>query len=119
MKFAQYFAMLAVIALVVSGDALAKDSHSGNFTTTEKVKVGSTVLPPGNYKAEWSGTADNVKLEILSHGKTVASTDAAIKTLPQPSPYTAVVTTTLPDNIKQVNEIEFDHHSEALLLPGE
>ena len=49
----------------------------------------------------------------------MASTDATIKALPQPSPYTAVVTTTLPDNTKQVNEIEFDHHSEALVLPGE
>ena len=98
---------------------LAKESHSGSFTTTEKVKVGSTVLPPGSYKAEWSGSADNVKLSIVSRGKTVASIDATIKALPQPSPYTALVTTTLPDNTKQVSEIEFDHHSEALVLPGE
>jgi flagellar basal body P-ring protein FlgI len=119
MKFVQYFSMLALVALVISGDLLAKDSHSGTFTTTEKVKVGSTTLPPGDYKVEWSGSPDNAKVEIMNHGKTVVSSDATIKTLPQPSPYTAVITRTLRDNTKQVNEIEFDHHSEALVLPGE
>ena len=115
----KYFSSLALVTLILSLAAFAKDSHSGNFTVSENVRVGSTMLAPGQYKAQWSGAGNDVKIEILQNGRTVASAEGTLKSLQQPSPYDAVTTKTLDDNTKQVDEIEFDHRSEALVLAGE
>ena len=98
MKFVQYFASFAIVALVLSLSAFAKDSHSGKFTLSDTVQVGSTQLAPGDYKAEWNGLADNVKIDIIQNGKTVATTEGKIQTLAQRSPYDAVSTKDLPNN---------------------
>ena len=119
MKIAKYFASFAILTLALSLGAFAKDNHSGSFTLFETVRVGSTDLEPGHYKAEWSGTANDVKVDILRDGKTVATTQGAIKNLPQPSPYNAVSTKTLQDNTKALDEIDFNNRSEALVLGGE
>jgi hypothetical protein len=119
MKFAQYLASLAIIALVFSVSAFAKDSHSGKFTLSDPVQVGSTQLPPGDYKAEWSGPANDVKINILQNGKTVATTQGKIQDLQKPSPYDAVLTKTLDNNTIQLDEIEFGNRTEALVLSGE
>jgi len=119
MKIAKYFASFAVLTLALSLGAFAKDNHSGSFTLFETVRVGSTDLEPGHYKAEWSGTANDVKVDILRDGKTVATTQGVIKNLPQPSPYNAVSTKTLQDNTKALDEIDFNNRSEALVLGGE
>jgi hypothetical protein len=118
MKFIPYLAALAMLALMISANAFAKDSQSGSFTVAEHVRIGSTILAPGNYKAEWSGPANHLKVDILHNGKTVATVDGSLKDLPQPAPYTAVVTRTLPNNTKAVDEIEFNHRSEAIVFPG-
>lgn len=119
MKFSQYLALSAVMALVFSAAAFAKDNKSGKFTLNDKVQIGSTTLQPGDYKAEWSGSAENVKVDILQRGKTVATTEANIKNLPQPAPYSAVVTEVEPNNTKKVKEIDFDNRGEALVFSGE
>ena len=119
MKFVQYFTFFTVIALVRSVGALAKDSHSGNFTLADTVQVGSTQLAPGNYKAEWDGPADNLKINIVRRGKTVATTEGKIKDLQQPAPYDAVALKTLGNNTKALDEIEFNNRNEALVLAGE
>ncbi len=118
MKFIAYLASVAMLALMISANAFAKDSHSGNFTVAEHVRIGSTMLAPGNYKAEWSGPANNLKVDILHNGKTVATADGRMKDLPQRAPYTAVVTKTLPNNTKAVDELEFNHRTVAIVFPG-
>lgn len=119
MKFVQYVTSFAVVSLVLSLSAFAKDSHSGKFTLADTVQVGSTQLTPGDYKVEWNGPANNVKIEIIKNGKTVATTDGQIKNLQQRAPYDAVLTKTAQDNTKTLDEIDFDNRSEALLLAGE
>ena len=119
MKVVQYFASFTVIAVVLSVGAFAKDSHSGNFTLADTVQVGSTQLAPGNYKAEWDGPANDVKINIMRHGKTIATTEGQIKNLQQPAPYDAVAIKTLQNNTKALDEIEFNNRSEALVLAGE
>jgi|SRR5882762_1955600 len=119
MKFARYFASFGILTVVLSIGAFAKDNHSGNFTLSETVRVGSAQLEPGRYKAEWTGSANDVKVEILQNGKTVATTAGTLKDLGQPSPYDAVTTKTLQDNTKALDEIDFNNRSEALVLAGE
>ena len=74
---------------------------------------------PGNYKAEWNGPANDVKVDIVQNGKTVATTEGKIKDLQQPAPYDAVMIKTLQNNTKALDEIDFNHRSEALVLEGE
>jgi hypothetical protein len=119
MQFAKYFASFAIVALVLSASAFAKDNHSGTFTLSDTVRVGSAQLAPGQYKVEWSGLANDVKVEILKNGKPVATAEGRIKDLGQRSPYNAVTTKTLDDNTKALDEIDFGNHSEALVLVGE
>jgi flagellar basal body P-ring protein FlgI len=119
MKALQYLASFAILALVVSVPAFAKDSNSGNFTLTDHVRVGSTALAPGNYKVQWSGPANNVKVEIMRHGKTVATTQGTIKNLPARSEQSAVVVKTLPDNTKALDQIEFNNRTQELVIAGE
>src|SRR5260370_7062151 len=117
MKFARYFASFGILTLVLSMGAFAKDNHSGNFTLFDTVRVGSTELEPGHYKAEWTGSADNVKVDILQNGKTVTTAQGTIKNLGQPSPYTAVPTKPLPHTTNPLNNITFNTHSPPFTLP--
>jgi TolA-binding protein len=119
MRFLQYLGSFAIVALVLSVSAFAKDSHSGKFTVSDPVQVGSTQLAPGDYKAEWSGPANDLKVDITQGGKTVATIQGKIATLQQPARYDAVLTKTLDNNTQQLNEIEFGNHTEALVLSGE
>jgi len=119
MKFAQYLALFAVAALALSVGAFAKDSHSGKFTLADTVQVGSAELAPGDYKAEWSGPADAVKVDIMKDGKTVATAEGTIKDLRRPAPYNAVIVKALANDTKTIGEIEFDNSTEALVLGGE
>jgi hypothetical protein len=118
MKVAKYLALIGSAMLVLSFGAFAKDSNSGSFTVADRVQIGSTALAPGDYKAEWSGPANNVKVIITKHGKEVASTEGQIKNLQQPAPYSAVITKQKGSALR-VDEIEFNKRSEALQLGGE
>jgi hypothetical protein len=119
MKLVQYSASFAIVALVLSVNAFAKDSHSGKFTLSDTVQVGSTQLAPGEYKAEWNGPANDVKVDIIQNGKTVATAQGRLEDLQKPAPSDAVLTKTLQDNTKELDEIEFGNHSEALVFAGE
>ena len=118
MKFAQFVAALAILASVLAVNSLAKDNHSGNFTLTDPVRVGSTELAPGRYKAEWSGPADAIKVEILQNGKTVATVGGQIRNLPRPARYDSIATKTENDT-RTLDEIEFNNRADALVLGGE
>ena len=106
------------VAWLLSLGAFAKDVNSGSFDLAETAHVGSTVLQPGHYKAEWSGPKDAVTVSILHDGKTVATTQAKVKELPAKAPYSSVTVKTLDNNTTQVDEIDFNHRSEALVLSG-
>ena len=119
MKYVQYLGLLGIVAFALSFPAFAKDAHSGSFTLDDFAQVGSTQLAPGHYKAEWSGPADALKIDIVYKGKTVATAEGKIKDLPRPSPYDAVLVKPVANNGKALNEIDFNNRSEALILGGE
>jgi len=119
MKFVQYLASFAIMALVLSVGVFAKDSNSGSFVLSDTVQVGSTQLTPGNYKVQWNGPRNDVKIDIVKNGKIVATTQGKIQDLKKPSPYTAVTTKPADNNMKQLDGIEFGNRTEALVLGGE
>lgn len=118
MRALKYLASLAAFALILSAASFAKDNNSGSFNLEQPATVGSTVLQPGHYKAEWTGSNDAIKINIVQHGKTVATTEGRIKQLPSKSPYDAVSTKKQSDNSQKVNEIQFNNRSEALVFGG-
>lgn len=121
MKYAKYIGLLATMAFALSLAAFAKDANSGSFTLDGPAQVGTTQLAAGHYKAEWSGPANAVKIDIIQHGKTVATTDGRIKALQNPAPYDAVTVQAMANSSSQkaLHEIEFSHRNEALVLGGE
>lgn len=117
MRKSKYLALLAAFALALCMNALAQD-NSGKFNLEQTAKIGSTVLQPGHYTAEWTGPKDALKINIRQGSKTVATAEGSIKELPNKSPYDAVSMKTQSDNSKKVDEIDFRHRSEALLIHG-
>ena len=120
MRSIQYVASLAVFALVFSLGAFAKDKDrdSGSFDLTQTAQIGSTVLQPGHYKAEWTGPKDALQISVLDHGKTVATATGNLKELPSKAPYNAITLRTHRNNTQQVDEIEFNNRNEALVVAG-
>jgi hypothetical protein len=110
---------LATLTFALTAVAFARNSNKneGNFTVPNTVRVGSTDLAPGQYKAQWkeeSGGA--VKIDILQHGKTVATVEGKLKDLQQRATYDAVITKPLSDNATTIDEIDFNNRSQALVF---
>ena len=118
MNSLKYVASFAAVALLLCATAFSKDKNSGSFDLSEPASVGSTVLQPGHYKVEWTGTEKDVRVSILQSGKTIATTDATIEQLPSKASANAVALKTEQDNTKRVDEIEFNNRSEALVISG-
>jgi hypothetical protein len=114
MKFLKYLALTAAAALVFSLGAFAKDSNSGSFDLAQAANIGSTMLQPGHYKAEWTGPSNALQVSIVEHGKTVARTQGHIKELPTKAPYSDVVIRTT--GSQNVDEIDFANRTDALVL---
>jgi hypothetical protein len=116
MKLARIGLAIATLLLVIP-TAIAKDKNQANFQLTETVQVGSTQLQPGNYKAEWkSQSGNNIQIEIIQHGKTVATTQGTLKDLSTPAANTAITTKPNAANSKQLEEIDFSGHEQALVF---
>lgn len=111
-------ASFAAVALLLCATAFSKDKNSGSFDLSEAATVGSTVLQPGHYKVEWTGTEKDVKVSILQKGKTVATSGATVEQLQSKPSADAVSLESEQDNTKRVNEIEFSNRSEALVFSG-
>jgi len=108
---------VVALAFLLSTTAFAKDKDSGNFYLDHAAKVGSAELQPGHYKADWKPMAgNNVEVNILRHGKTIATTQAEVKQLPKASNQDAVVTRPSANNNNKVLEIDFSGNQEALIF---
>jgi hypothetical protein len=120
MRAIKYLLITVVATLLVSIGAFAKDKDkdSGTFDLTQTVKLGSTVLHPGHYKAEWTGPNNALRVSILEHGKTVATVKGTLEELPQAAPYDSVTIRARQDQSKRVKEIRFDNRKDALKLAG-
>ena len=118
MRSMKFLAAFVAVAFCLSLNALARDTNSGNFNLRQSAKVGSTMLQPGQYKAEWTGHANDLNVSIIKDGKTVATTRGTLKQLQAKSPYSAVTLKTLPDKSARVDEIDFNNRTDALVFGG-
>lgn len=118
MRLIKYLTLSLAAVLALSLGAFAKDSNSAKFDLGERATVGSTVLQPGHYKAEWTGPKDALQVSIEKDGKTVATVPGKLKELPQAAPYSSVTLKTMDNHSRQVGEIDFNNRTEALVLGG-
>jgi hypothetical protein len=120
MRFMKLAASCASLALFLSVPVLAKSTHEdkGSFDLTQQARIGSTVLQPGHYEAEWVGPNGWVQVSILRHKKIVATTKAQVKELPKPAPYNAVTVRNARNHTQRVEEIDFSNRKDALVLTG-
>jgi hypothetical protein len=117
MKALTRLTSLATLTFALTSVTFAASKNQGNFTLFDTARVGSTELRAGDYKAQWQEEAGGaVKVEILQHGKTVATAEGKLKDLQNPAPYSAVVTKSGNDNAKEVDEIDFDNRNQALVF---
>ncbi|MGA7294670.1 MAG: hypothetical protein WBW53_16350 [Terriglobales bacterium] len=122
MKALARLTLLTMLTFAMTTISFAKktNKNEGSFTLPDTVRIGSTDLRAGDYKAEWKEeTGGAVKVDILQHGKTVATTEGKLKELQQPAPYNAVITKPLNNNAKTIDEIDFSNRKQALVLGGE
>lgn len=120
MKYKQVLVYTIAAVTLFSLSAFAKSKNEGNITVDEPLQVGATQLSPGHYKVEWNGTGNQVKLNIMDHDKTVATVPAKLVPRAEPSRYDALVTTTpTKGQAAQLKEIDFNKHTQALMLEPE
>lgn len=117
MRLIKYFASIVAVALVLSLGAFAKDKDSGNLNLVQTARVGSTTLQPGQYKVEWTGPNNALQISIMKYGKTIATVQGKLKELPTKAEDNAVTLRTMNNNTKRIEEIDFSHRTEALVLP--
>jgi hypothetical protein len=111
---------IAALAIGMSTVSFAAQKNEGKFTLTESATIGSTDLRPGDYKIQWqTQNGNDVKVDIIQHGKVVATTQGQLKTLQTPAPYDAVVTKDTGKSAKAIDEIDFNNRTQALVLVGE
>jgi hypothetical protein len=117
MKVTKSLALSFALAMLLPVMVYAKDKgNQANVNVPDTVQVGSSVLQPGTYKVEWSGTGANVQVNFLRHNKTVATAKGKLVESKEASPYTDVVTEAGPNNRKQLVEIDFSKSKQALKL---
>jgi hypothetical protein len=119
MKLGSYVVSVVVLALLLSTVAFArsKNKDKGTLDLAETAQVGSTQLQPGHYKVEWNEEAGNkVGINILRHGKTVATANGTVKDMKEASPYDSVTTKAISNNKKEIVEIDFSGRKDALVL---
>ena len=118
MKCAKYLAAITVFSIAMSVSLLADTAakESGKITIPDTVQVGSTRLAPGDYKVEWTGTGDNVQISILSGKKVKATAEGKIVQLPEPANSNAIVTRSAGNNMRALDQIQFNNRKEALQL---
>jgi hypothetical protein len=108
---------LAVLTFALTTIAFAARKNQGNFTLDNQARLGSTELHAGQYKAEWTPEHSGaVKVEIMQHGKTIATTEGKLKDLKRPSLDDAVVIAPAANNQKSIAEIDFSNHKQALVF---
>lgn len=120
MKFRMMYVLTIAAATLLTSSVFAKAKNQGSMTVDQTIQIGSTQLKPGHYKVEWSNTTANqnqVNVDFVRHDKTVATVPAKLISRATPSPYNDIVTTHAKnDKPQQLQEIDFNHRTQALVM---
>jgi hypothetical protein len=113
MTLNRWLIALSAIFLLLPLTAFARSKDTGSLSLFNNAKIGTTQLKPGNYKVRWDGNSGNVNVDVLEHNKSVATLQAKLIELPNPSPYNSIQTDV---HTNQIQEIDFGGKRQALLI---
>lgn len=116
MKQIKYAALLSMIALLSTVNALARDKNQHSIEILDSVQVGGTQLKPGNYKLEWQGTGPEVQVNFVRDGKIIATAPGTFKTNDPHVTQNDIVTSTTSANTKALTEIDFSRNKESFVF---
>jgi len=118
MKYSKYLTVIAVFCLITTAGLFAdsKSKDHGNLNLASPVQIGSTQVSPGDYKVEWSGTGDNVQVNILKGKNVVATTEGKLVELSKKAENNSVTTRALDNDTRALVEIQFDNRTESLVF---
>jgi len=118
MKYSKYLTVIAVFCLITTAGLFAdsKSKDRGNLNLASPVQIGSTQVSPGDYKVEWSGTGDNVQVNILKGKNVVATTEGKLVELSKKAENNSVTTRALDNDTRALVEIQFDNRTESLVF---
>jgi hypothetical protein len=83
MKATKLFTLLAGSSLLLSASAFAGNGGKKSLHFDTAVTIEGKQLAPGDYKFSWTGTGNDVKLDIVKGKETVATVPAHIVTVPR------------------------------------
>lgn len=118
MKYLKYLMLSTMFTLLLPASGFARTKEQGTMTLAEPAKIGSAELQPGTYKVEWNGSGPTVHVNIMQHKNTVATAVGKLETNDKEVSQDAVVLEPATDksSTKQIAEIDFARHKEALIL---
>jgi hypothetical protein len=116
--------MVRRIALIVAAGALAAaggagagtESHSVDVTLTTPTVVGGQRIPAGDYRLAWAGESSPVHVSIEKGSKVVATVDAKVEPR-EPSPDEELISRSMKDGSRALEEVRLAHHKTALVFP--
>jgi hypothetical protein len=115
MKSHRYTTALLLAASLLPATAFAKDKAEPKFSLEYTAQLGNAELAPGTYKLQWEGTGDNVQVNVLQHGKIVATASAKVVESAKPADASEVTYGMVGDK-KTVNEIDFSKSKQSLVF---
>lgn len=107
MKRFTAFASLAAL-LFLPLFAMAATNHA-TVRIYDPVQVAGTMLRPGRYKVDWTGTGSAVQVAFDRSGHMVVTTPATLKI--QSNPYDQAVVTNKVNDQRVLAAIEFSHET--------
>jgi hypothetical protein len=112
-------ALLAVVLLLAASAFASADNNKGHMALLNPATIGGTQLAAGEYTVQWTGTGDQVQLQVLRGKKTVASAPAHITKLERPAREDSVMVEPNDQGGHAVSRINFGKKDFALELEGE
>lgn len=117
MKYGKYPVNCATV-LILLPLAFAKVKDRTNITLSQTVMIGQAQVKPGDYQLRWTGTGNNVEVNILQAGKTVGTAQAKLVENATRSPYNSVSVTTEPHSRPSRSGFRPSEGSAGFPLPG-
>ena len=116
MKLARNLCLVMTAMLLLTLGSFADQKHRAGFTLAEAAQVGTTQLPAGDYKAEWTGDGPNVQVAIIKGSKTLVTVPAQV--IPQKAEIanTDVVLKAGDNGTRTIDQIDFAKQKQSLKL---
>ena len=117
--------MVRRIAFLIAAGTLAAGaaagagtkSHSVDVTLTAPTVVAGQQIPAGDYRLSWDGDSSPVHVSIERGSTVVAKVDAKVEQRAEKSPGEELISRTMKDGKKALEEVRLANQTTALVFP--